>query len=385
MMDARLLIIRPTSGLANVFRFVASCQWLAEYTQRTLVIVKHTSKYPYAATDFLDWERMGLTYLDEYDVTTADVLFEDYTGSSDPHPMSRLLTRLNYYVADASPIIACTATRVYLTSCYVLCLPSQLETLYPHGMWRMYRTLILKQEFRDAFAQYARDQLPSGDVVVVHVRRGDLHRYTTCPENYPIAQYLDQAQATQIQPWILCTDDTTVRVAFHDRCLTLTIPEIFQHGREALFDFCVVAHATHVIGTFGSSFSLEAFCFGTKGRQFTTVGQHVRLGYVPYLPVSERVSCLMCWFPVVLSLLCLRTRTGRSCLGVVLGVVYMCFCLGFITYIYDPLQQIPVIYVVHERDLVGGIHGKLDNKSKIDLLVSLDTGTSCPTIISRVE
>ena len=102
----RWLIIRPTSGLANVFRFVASCHWLAEYTQRTLVIVKHTSKYPYAATDFLDWERIGLTYLDEYDVTTADILFEDYTGSSDPHPTSRLLTRLNFYVADASPIIA---------------------------------------------------------------------------------------------------------------------------------------------------------------------------------------------------------------------------------------------------------------------------------------
>ena len=297
----RYLLVRPREGLANSLRSLSSFIWLAKYTGRNLIIISHTHVLGYTATDFIDFSSIGARCIRIEDpMPNPTCVFSERKNTSLFNNIAprKILEKFNYFVSNAAPIVSCSENVIYLETSHSLVL--SMENYDPNTFAKCMRERYSHMPILpNILSDFACVPLPK-DFVVMHIRRNDLIRYKKCAENYDVSKYIKKAKSWKIKSIVLCTDDKKVRKELSD-CLTIDVPTSFL-GKEALFDFLVISRASFVVGTFHSSFSLEAFYYGSSGKTFTTVGHELAPFHVPSMCVKSKAASHALFFLILLSL-----------------------------------------------------------------------------------
>jgi hypothetical protein len=283
-MPQRRLFVRMRNGLGNAIRVLCTAMVFAHKTRRRVIVLEHKSKYAYKASRLFDLAAMGVDTMGEAEwvcIAPRTVAF-----------IEEQMRLLDYYTQDSHDMHACTSDDLLIDSSRVFCTMSEWRDLDPatqqpiHLAERraMYRTFRLRADLHDAWTCVRREQL-TFPYVGVHIRRDDLQLYGISAECYPIDDYLAQMRSlTHTERRILCTDDRTLAHRLRHEMHHVEIPAIFKDGLEPFFDFLLLSHATHIVGTFGSSFSFEAALFGRRVRKLDTIGgARSSFGHMPYV------------------------------------------------------------------------------------------------------
>jgi len=260
---------------------------IAKKTGRRVVVLKHKSKYSYDASRVFDLEAMGVGSMSESEFARLELVkcFRE-----------EKMRLLDYFTQDSTDLLACLSDGVLIDSSRALCTPHEWHTTDPvtgqplHLALRrtMYRAFRLRPDLQRAWEGCVSDdnnQLKA-EYVGVHIRRDDLELYRVNAECYQIERYVECARSlSHPGKRILCTDDRALvhRLRVEADMHTIDIPREFRNGLEAVFDFLVLSNATHIVGTFSSSFSFEAALYGDRVRKLDTVGWKRSIDHVPHI------------------------------------------------------------------------------------------------------
>ena len=350
----RVLIVRALYGLANTFRVLACANNIATKTNRQLIVVRHKSKYTYSTTDFFDWGIIGAILINEDEIPdNIDVYFLE--NNQNTHIQSSkilVLNRLDDFTFESSPLINCTKDVIYVESCSSLCTVDQLKN-YVHTMREFYSKLLLKQYILQSFNEYVSTILPEGDFTAVHIRRDDLHRYRICKENYKIDKYKILADSFGNNIKILCTDDKKVQKTLMGEYISINTPVTFKDG-DALFDFLLLSKASHIVGTLGSSYAIEAFCFGSNGKDLVTVGSNIEPFNVPYVSyyISEIASnilfILFLIIDIMLAIYVVKSKRYKKRIFILFIIILLILiALSSTMYVYDRKHRLVSEYHIN--------------------------------------
>jgi hypothetical protein len=304
----RRLFVRMRNGLGNAIRVLCAAMIFARKTGRRVVVLEHKSKYAYEASRLFDLSAMGVDTMD--DATWMCVA---------PQVKARFVEErmrlFDYYTQDSSGMHAYTDEEdLLIDSSRVFCTRDEwrnLDSATGQSIQlverrAMYRTFRLRADLYEAWTCVHRTQL-AFDYVGVHIRRDDLQLYGVSAECYSIDEYLVQMRSlTHMEKRVLCTDDCALVHQLRHEMHHVDMPAIFRGGLEPFFDFLVLSHATHIVGTFGSSFSFEAALFGRRVRKLDSIGGRRSIGYMPYMTQvtgSATLACTMFWTSFLLAIM----------------------------------------------------------------------------------
>ena len=325
--NRKILVVRPTCGLADSLRALSSFVWIARHTKRQLVVLSHRGFNGIVSTDLFDWNAMNVMTMEDSSILplVTVAFLECYNVVLPRHIVKVQLKRFNYNVADAAPILQCKNDVVYVETSNALAPQVPLNPrVFATWMRENYKSLRFHASITDGFNEVL-PSLPQNDFVVLHIRRSDLARYRMCAENYQVHKYLEYARRFKHKTLVLCTDDKTVRQQLADQCTIIDPPPAFQDGKQAIFDFLVISRATFVVGSMQSSFALEAFYFGDVGRHFYAVGHKIESFYVPY--TSSRFLFILLLLVFIVLLIPIALTSGLIRMFSVLSALLSLLCV----------------------------------------------------------
>jgi hypothetical protein len=280
----KTITVHLSCGLGNCLRVIATAMWYCKLTGRKFKLAGDkfgNYHYDYKIDKMLDLEQMGIELVNEEQNHATVFQEKDF-------PL------FDYFNCDATKLFECDAQHITLFGNRALCLPSDYratidgEQRYMKIRREMYALFVWKQELKDAFENFMNTSASvQEDYIGIHIRRDDLYMYQAAAQNFNLEHYMNRAAEykSDTSNWVLCTDDKKLRTQWKDKIMEINIPEEFKaNSFGALFDFLLLTRAKYIVGTFTSSFSFEAYLFGTTPLEYSCIGDRgIHTLEVPFL------------------------------------------------------------------------------------------------------